>query len=1124
MRRVERALTAAPHRPMLDSDRLALYLELSVTIVRAMVEKFPDRRVELFGRESDVHRLLDRARQPGLTVVTSPPHMGKTWTLTEVARRVTEEGRHLVGYYEAKTGEQSHLLYAVSDLYTSWLADSAMREQALSLWKRYRKELVPKAADLVGGLFEKLGKPLGLDTVGTLVRDAFLTLSAAQKDLAVGGLNLAVLPYDQALSLTQLVAEISGRRIVFILDAWEKSPTMRQEAKTIESFLNRRSDWPPTHVFAAVRSPDPLSADPEESSKIAEQLCRMSSAALSLRLDPMHLNSTGEADRLVAHVQAHVDAAKEVSPEEILRLVGGHPGVVKFWLDSAAAGEMRSREDMQAKAQLAHSLRYVDLENRLDGLTGHHLSLAARLAVSAQFSESSWDRLGKAFLRDDELAVLDDLCVGAVLEDRPYPTYGHDTRHSAAADWFVAHRRTVARRSVEEVVGALSKQITGISSTDFPIYEAISGLESVSRRMGIARTAATAFDACKAALEIDDPATRNDFVSDCHELVRWQPCATPLVMEALIKRANWRATRRDFQGAYDDYAAAIELPDAPKLFVAWALRARGTAKGEEGDKAGAISGFTAAIELQGAPAAQVAKALIHRASTRGELGDLDGEIADYSEAIDVPGAPADQVASALFSRGIAHYRRGDIDRAMVDCGAAINLPGADLGDVVWALLVRATAKASHGDSEGAIADCSSVIELPGASADRICEALNIRGRVRGELGDDDGAISDFTSAIQLPGAPADQVAKSLVSRGIATSRVGNLDDCLSDCTAAIELPGAPAEQVAKALAYRGLSKERRGDSDGARADYTSAIDLPGAPAEHVASSLCLRGTLKSARGDGDGAMGDFTAVIDLPDAPAVYAADALVSRAILRSERDEIDGAIVDLTRAIDLPDLPVDGVARALLGRGRMKSSQGDIDGAVSDYSLVVSLPGAPGNRVGWALISRSFKKAQRDDIDGAIADYTEAIEWPGLPADQIAYALVNRGVLKGKHRNLSDAIGDYSAVVDLPGVSPNQLAKALLNRGTSKGELGDTESAVVDYDAVVSLPGAPVTEVGWALVNRGAAKSKLGDRDSAIADFTAAIDLPGAPADVVQDAESERSKLTPSRSARDPMQKRGG
>ena len=87
-----------------------------------MISTFPDERHRLFGREADIQHLFDCTKQSGVTAVVARPLMGKTWTLTEVARCLMKENHCLVGYHESTA--TSHLLYAVSNLYTRWLADS----------------------------------------------------------------------------------------------------------------------------------------------------------------------------------------------------------------------------------------------------------------------------------------------------------------------------------------------------------------------------------------------------------------------------------------------------------------------------------------------------------------------------------------------------------------------------------------------------------------------------------------------------------------------------------------------------------------------------------------------------------------------------------------------------------------------------------------------------------------------------------------------------------------------------------------------------------------------------------------------------------------------------------------
>ena len=54
-----------------------------------MADAFEDRSDRLFGREVDIRRLCDRAMHSGLTTVVARPLMGKTWTLSEMARRLS---------------------------------------------------------------------------------------------------------------------------------------------------------------------------------------------------------------------------------------------------------------------------------------------------------------------------------------------------------------------------------------------------------------------------------------------------------------------------------------------------------------------------------------------------------------------------------------------------------------------------------------------------------------------------------------------------------------------------------------------------------------------------------------------------------------------------------------------------------------------------------------------------------------------------------------------------------------------------------------------------------------------------------------------------------------------------
>jgi hypothetical protein len=159
-------------------------------------QAFPDRSERLFGREITLRRMLDRAVSPGLTIVVGRPLAGKSWVLVELARLLSSDKGCLVGFHEWKGGESSHIKYAVSNLYTRWLQDSTMRDQARVVWNQQRPTLIPRIGRLVGGIFEKISeKGLGETGVPTLVREAFDGLAEAQTRLLTGDISLSPLVY-----------------------------------------------------------------------------------------------------------------------------------------------------------------------------------------------------------------------------------------------------------------------------------------------------------------------------------------------------------------------------------------------------------------------------------------------------------------------------------------------------------------------------------------------------------------------------------------------------------------------------------------------------------------------------------------------------------------------------------------------------------------------------------------------------------------------------------------------------------------------------------------------------------------------------------------------------------------
>jgi hypothetical protein len=112
-----------------------------------MEREFPDRSQVSFGREPDLAYLLERSEHSGITAVTGRAQMGKSWLLTELARRLSrdvgsvhsptirfqrllDQPSYLVGFAESLGETADLLLRAVVDLYSRWLSDSSYWQQA----------------------------------------------------------------------------------------------------------------------------------------------------------------------------------------------------------------------------------------------------------------------------------------------------------------------------------------------------------------------------------------------------------------------------------------------------------------------------------------------------------------------------------------------------------------------------------------------------------------------------------------------------------------------------------------------------------------------------------------------------------------------------------------------------------------------------------------------------------------------------------------------------------------------------------------------------------------------------------------------------------------------------------
>jgi hypothetical protein len=566
---------------------------------------FEDRRGEMFGREPDIAFLMDRAQKQGLTAVVARPLMGKTWTLIETARRLREENNYIVGYHESKASEQSHLLYAVSDLYTRWLADNSLWAQAKSEWERHKGDLVPKVGKLVATLFEKLNKLTrwAPESASSVVRATFDGLAEAQRDLVTGGLLLSPLDYDQARDLARLVRQVSGRRVVLILDAWENSRSVHFEHQTLEAFINHLRDWPEGHIFLGIRKPELDNKHTEgEAFKKAEDLSKRSAAATVYRLPPMHLDERSEQRNMVGHIRQRVPAVSEIGDDVVLEMVDRFPGVLDRWLEESNRTAMRGGEDLKQSAMDAQDYRYREFDRLLPDLSVSERTLAARLAFFPRLDEQTW-RLFREILVagiSEEESVFDELVNETVLENQDYPTYGHDTRHAAAGRWFTQHLHHLIKSEGTKIIWRTAGQVVRVHEQTRPFAAALAACTDLADQLNMDKATRCLTDAGLSLFGYYQVTLPPEFDAACRQAIERDVSVTPLVAQALNNRGVRKGQLGDSDGEMQDYSAVIEMADAPPEQIAKALNNRGVRKGQLGDRQSAIEALKASAEIFGA--------------------------------------------------------------------------------------------------------------------------------------------------------------------------------------------------------------------------------------------------------------------------------------------------------------------------------------------------------------------------------------------------------------------------------------------------------------------------------------------------------------------------------------------
>ncbi len=442
----------------------------------ATPKPFPDRRDYLFGREPDLEVLSARVRFKGLTAVAARPQMGKSWLLTELARRLSEdhEPRHLVGFAESAGETPDLLLRTVIDLYARWLSDAGYGQQAEMVWEQQKPNLLPGVAKTVARIFKEIaGK--AAKPVAVAVEDAINGLIAADQTLKTGGVQLPTLSYEQARDLVGAVATISDRPIALFLDQWEKSPDVARESKTLDAFIRHLEDWPHCHVFLALRPEEPAYGT------VRKLVASLVGPVELYPLEPMQLADPAERARLVRYLQRDVGAAARADDETLLDLVDGYPGVLYQWTNDYQRTHMRSRADLKRVAADAQAYRFWELDERLPKLTGDDRRLAIRLALVPLGGGPIWSAIKAEVLDGLDAGLIDDLRLANVLESADPPGFGHPKRWEVARACLLRRLPNSVRDEAAALIPRLAARVREPSPAIVANVAVLSGLLPIAR-------------------------------------------------------------------------------------------------------------------------------------------------------------------------------------------------------------------------------------------------------------------------------------------------------------------------------------------------------------------------------------------------------------------------------------------------------------------------------------------------------------------------------------------------------------------------------------------------------------------------------------------------------------------
>jgi tetratricopeptide (TPR) repeat protein len=469
---------------------------------------------------------------------------------------------------------------------------------------------------------------------------------------------------------------------------------------------------------------------------------------------------------------------------------------------------------------------------------------------------------------------------------------------------------------------------------------------------------------------------------------------------ALVHRANKRATGGDVEGAFADFQEAIQLSPTR----ATAYYNRGFLHNTLGNFEAAIEDFNRALELL----PDYDEAFYQRGNSYLQIKEPSNAIQDFSRAI----AQNPYSIKAYYKRAEAYAEMGDTAGALSDYAQAITRVPKDAN----AYYQRGRYLSKMGEMQAAIADFTTAIGFNPRHADAFCS----RGCCFAELGDIESANLDFNQA--LLHNPSHQAAyyQRMYSLGILKDTAANFQDLNR-----VFAPSPPTSGTHQPPVV--ISAELVEPSS---PSLTNSFESPEVQQEELQQGTVKlepegiagyfeRATKRAMNGDLDGAIADYTQIIDQDP----HNTQAYYRRGQNYSAIGEDKAALEDLNQAIHWARIH---------SLGQLKDFSGALEETIQTLKTELQKP-KPSN------VSAA---ASGMTIEGAIADYTHTLETN--PSADVYFKRAQSRALMG---DLQGAIADYSETIRLNPAHP----EAYYRRGLHRSALGDTVGATQDLNQTI-------------------------------------------------------------------------